>query len=69
MNEAAPRPSYRLTFEDALEIWRRYWSGDFQHRIAADFDVNPGRVNEVLKGKRWPGSEAAAAAIYRKRSA
>ena len=55
------QPSYRLTFEDAVEIWIRHWAGEFQNRIAAHFDVNPGRVNEVLKGKRHPGSEAIAA--------
>ncbi|WP_299821342.1 hypothetical protein [uncultured Jannaschia sp.] len=54
------KPSYRLTYSDALVIWGRYRKGEFQNRIAADFDVNPARVNEVLKGKRFPGSEDAA---------
>ena len=54
------RPSYRLTFQDAINIWRRFWQGDYQHRIAADYDVNPGRVNEVLKGRRHKGSKEAA---------
>ena len=27
-----------------------------QHRIAAAFNVNPGRVNEVLKGHKHPGA-------------
>ncbi len=53
-------PSHRLTFQDAIEVWIRHWSGEFQNRIAAHFDVNPGQVNEVLKGKRHPGSEKAA---------
>jgi hypothetical protein len=49
------RASRRLTFDDAVEIWVR-WSttSEFQNRIAAAFDVNPGRVNEVLKRKRFP---------------
>ena len=34
--------------------------GMFQNRIAAIFDVNPGRVNEVLKEKKFAGSRAAA---------
>ncbi len=50
-------PSYRLTPQDAVEIWIRHWAGEFQNRIAAHFDVNPGRVNEVLKGKRFSESE------------
>jgi len=54
------KPSYRLTFNDAVEVWRRYWAGEFQNRIAACFDVNPGRVNEVVKGQLHPGSEKAA---------
>jgi hypothetical protein len=48
--------SYRLTFEDAVEIWRRFLAGEFQHRIAAAFDVNPGRISEVIKGHKFPGS-------------
>jgi len=53
-------PTYALTFDDAVDIWLRYWNGEFQHRIAASYDVNPGRVNEVLKGARHPGSREAA---------
>ncbi len=52
--------TYQLTFEDAVDIWLRYWDGEFQHRIAASFDVNPGRVNEVLKGSKHAGSREAA---------
>lgn len=59
--EINPRkPSYSLTFDDAVEIWIRHHKGEFQHRIAAALDVNPGRVNEVLKGKRHPASREAA---------
>ena len=53
-------PSNRLSYQDAIEVWRRYRAGEFQNRIAAVFDVNPGRVNEVLKGHKHPGSESAA---------
>lgn len=53
-------PSHKLTFDNAIEIWQRHRNGEFQNRIAAYFDVNPGRVNEVLKGRRFPGSEQAA---------
>lgn len=52
--------TYKLTFDDAVDIWIRHWRGEFQHRIAAAFDVNPGRVNEVLKGTRHAGSREAA---------
>lgn len=54
--------SYRLTFEDAVEIWLRRWNGEFQHRIAASYDVNPGRVSEVLKERAHLGSRPIAIA-------
>lgn len=50
-------PAYQLTFDDAVDVWLRHWQGEYQHRIAACYDVNPARVNEVLKGRRHPGSE------------
>lgn len=53
-------PSYKLTFEDAVEVWRRHWAGEYQNRIAAFFDVNPARVNEVLKERAHIGSREAA---------
>ncbi|MBB4253100.1 MULTISPECIES: hypothetical protein [Rhizobium] len=48
---------YRLTLDDAVQVWLARWSGAYQHEIAARFSVNQGRVNEVLKGKRHSGSE------------
>ncbi len=54
------KPSYRLTFSDAVDVWLRHWAGEYQNRIAAFFDVNQGRVNEVIKGSLHPGSEDAA---------
>ncbi len=64
----ARKPSYRLTFHDAVLVWIRYWNGEFQNRIAADFDVNPGRINDVIKGRVHLGSEDIARLHY-KRSA
>jgi hypothetical protein len=52
--------SYQLTPDDAVQVWLRHWNGDYQHVIAADYGVNQGRVNEVLKGRRYPGSETIA---------
>ncbi|MCM2456047.1 hypothetical protein HGO37_11695 [Rhizobium sp. CG4] len=49
--------SYQLTEADAAQIWVRHWKGEYQHVIAATFGVNQGRVNEVLKGHRHPGSK------------
>jgi hypothetical protein len=54
--------TYVLTFNDAVDVWLRKWRGEFQHKIAADYGVNQGRVNEVLKGHLHLGSQKVAAA-------
>ena len=56
----------QLTFDEAIDVWLRHWAGQFQHDIAADYGVNPGRVNEVLKERAHVGSKQIAAS---KRSA
>ncbi|CAA2143123.1 hypothetical protein [Hyphomicrobium sp. ghe19] len=56
MKKTIGSPSHRLTFEDAVKIWLLSWAGELQSRIAAQFDVNGGRVNEVLKEHRHRGS-------------
>ena len=58
--------TYILTFDDAVDVWLRYWSEEFQHKIAASYGVNQGRVNEVLKKRLHIGSRQIAAS---KRSA
>jgi hypothetical protein len=57
MPRSAPT-SPSLTRADAIEIWKRRRLGEAIHSIAAGFRVNPGRVAEVLKGKRFPEAEA-----------
>jgi len=64
MKDGIRQPSYCLTFDDAVEVWRRKINGEFQNRIAADFDVNPGRVNEIIKHKKHVGSEEIARASF-----
>lgn len=55
------RPAaYRLTFNDAVIVWKKHWAGEYQHNIAALFGVNPGRVNDVLKYRKHVGSERVA---------
>lgn len=53
-------PSYTLTFDDAVQVWLSHWNGEFQNRIAASYDVNPGRVNGILKERKFVGSREAA---------
>lgn len=52
--------TYRLSFEDAVNVWLRHWNGEFQHNIAASYAVNPGRINEVLKERTHFGSKTEA---------
>lgn len=59
-------PSHRLTFEDAVKIWLMSWAGEIQSRIAAYFDVNGGRVNEVLRERRHKGSRQEALLRFKK---
>jgi|GEM_PF-1629428 len=50
------QPSKKLTFTDAVDIWRRLHKREYQNRIAADYDVNPGRISEIKTGQAHPGS-------------
>ena len=43
----------KLTHQDVSVIKARILRGDFQHRIAADYDLNQGRISEIAKGKRF----------------
>lgn len=54
------RPSPPLTFEDAVEVWKRHLLGEPQHHIAQAFGVNQGRVSKILKEKLHLGSRRAA---------
>jgi hypothetical protein len=50
----APRkPSYRIKPIDVPTIKKRIRQGEFLNRIAADYDVNPGRISEIKSGKRF----------------
>lgn len=58
----SPNVSRHLTLEDAVEIWQQRWTGKAQHLLAAEYNVNPGRIAEVLSGKRFPESRGIALA-------
>lgn len=45
--------SKTLTPIDAAVIKRKLLNGELQSRIAADFDVNQGRISEINKGKKF----------------
>jgi hypothetical protein len=50
----------RMNFARAVQIWRSFLRGESQHRIAVALGVNPARVSEVIRGRRFPGSRDAA---------
>jgi hypothetical protein len=49
--------SRHLTLNDAIEIWRRRSNGEAQHKIAAAYEANQGRISEILSGKRFPAAK------------
>ena len=55
--------SRRLRLSDAIDIWRIRLQGEVQHRIAAKFDVNQGRISEILSGKRFPAAKELAGRV------
>jgi hypothetical protein len=56
---AQRKPSYRLKSSDIPAIKKRIRKGEFLNRIAADYDVNPGRISEIKSGKRFAHIAAA----------
>ena len=44
------KPSRRIALADVPIIKRRIREGEFLNRIAADYDVNPGRISEIKTG-------------------
>jgi hypothetical protein len=56
----------KFTFDEAVDVWQRRWSGQLIHEIAAAYVINPGRVSNVLNEVTHIGSKEVAAS---KRSA
>lgn len=52
-------PSYHIHHSDVPFIKKRIREGEFLNRIAADYDVNPGRISEIKSGKRFADIPAA----------
>lgn len=53
-------PSATLNYEGAVQVQILLMEGHFQNRIAAQFDVNPGRISEIKTGLVHQGSKAEA---------
>ena len=51
------KPSKRVTLPMAREFIRLKKAGWLQSRIAAEFDVNQGRVSEVITGQKFPEAQ------------
>lgn len=45
------RPSRPIDPRDVPVIKKRILAGEFLNRIAADYDVNPGRISEIKTGR------------------
>jgi hypothetical protein len=54
----------KFTFEEAIDVWLRHFSGQYQHQIAAAYVINVRAVNHVLKEKTHVGSKQAAEARF-----
>ena len=52
-------PSYKIKPTDVPYIKKRIREGEFLNRIAADYDVNPGRISEIKKGRKYGDIPAA----------
>jgi hypothetical protein len=55
----ARRPSRKVDPRDVPVIKRRILAGEYLNRIAADYDVNPGRISEIKTGQRFQEIPAA----------
>lgn len=44
IENAVRKPSHRLTFDEAVQIWLAIWRGEYKNRIAAGYDVNVARI-------------------------
>lgn len=51
----------KFTFEEAVDVWLRRWSGQFHHEIAAAYVINSWRVSDVLNEVTHVGSKEVAA--------
>ncbi len=47
------RPSRSIDPRDVPIIKTRIQQGEFLNRIAADYDVNPGRISEIKTGQKF----------------
>jgi hypothetical protein len=56
IQDNTPRKT-KFTFEEAVDVWLRRWSGQFQHEIAAAYVINARAVNQVLKEITHIGSK------------
>jgi len=47
----------QFTNEQAIDVWMRHFSGQYQHEIAAAYVINVRAVNHVLKEKTHVGTK------------
>lgn len=54
----------KFTFDEAVDVWLRRWSGQYIHEIAAAYVINWGRVSDVLSEVTHIGSKQVAASRH-----
>lgn len=59
----------QFTFDEAVDVWLRRFSGQYHHEISAAYVINFVRVSDVLTEKVHIGSKKAAERIWKKQSA
>jgi acyl-CoA thioesterase FadM len=59
-------PKTKFTFEEAIDVWLRHFSGQYQHQIAAAYVINVRAVNHVFKEKTHLGSKQIAEGRFNK---
>jgi hypothetical protein len=59
VQDNTPRKT-KFTFEEAVDVWLRRWSGQLIHEIAAAYVINSGRVSDVLNEVTHTGSKEVA---------
>lgn len=57
----------KLNYEDAIDIWIRFWLGHERHEIIRDYDQNPLRVYEIWWEEKFIGSRDDAETTFRTR--
>jgi hypothetical protein len=57
----------KLTYEDSIDIWIRFWLRHERHEIVREYEQNPMRVYEIWWEEKFVGSREDAEITFRTR--